>query len=231
MSRLIKASRRAFLSLSSPKFHLNHFQSPQISTSLIQSRNYISEMRKSTFEGHILRVLRNEIQYETEYAPPKQPVTEFGLFRVDDCPGEQFIRLKSKDDGKNEEITIEVTMFDGAIPTKTANGSDDTTLHISLVVNVVKGEDGETFQFVCSAWPDCMEVQKICFVRPNGPGNVYMGPDFKDLDDELQKSLMEFLEERGVDDDLAAFLHEYMHNKDRIELIRWMGKVKSFVEK
>lgn len=52
-----------------------------------------------------------------------------------------------------------------------------------------------------------------------------------DLDDEFQNSLLEFLEERGVTDELAAFLHEYMINKDKTELLRWMENVKSFVEK
>ena len=51
------------------------------------------------------------------------------------------------------------------------------------------------------------------------------------LDDELQESLYEFLEARGIDDDLAAFLHEYMKNKDKTEFIRWMGTVKTFIEK
>ena len=53
---------------------------------------------------------------------------------------------------------------------------------------------------------------------------------FRDLDDELQESLYEFLETRGIDDDLAIFVHEYMKNKDKTEFIRWMGTVKSFIE-
>lgn len=55
--------------------------------------------------------------------------------------------------------------------------------------------------------------------------------DYRDLDEELQDALYEFLEARGVNDDLAVFLHDYMMNKDRIELIRWLGNLKSFIEK
>lgn len=54
---------------------------------------------------------------------------------------------------------------------------------------------------------------------------------FRDLDDELQNSLYEFLEVRGINDELAVFLHEYMKNKDKIEFIRWMETVKTFIEK
>lgn len=53
----------------------------------------------------------------------------------------------------------------------------------------------------------------------------------RELDDELQNSLYEFLEARGVNDDLAVFLHGFMKNKDKTEFIRWMGTVKSFIEK
>lgn len=53
----------------------------------------------------------------------------------------------------------------------------------------------------------------------------------RELDDELQDSLYDFLEARGIGDELAVFLHEYMRNKNKTELIRWMETVKSFVEK
>lgn len=53
----------------------------------------------------------------------------------------------------------------------------------------------------------------------------------RELDDELQDALYDFLEERGVDDELAVFLHQYMENKDKTEFIKWMNTVKHFVEK
>lgn len=54
---------------------------------------------------------------------------------------------------------------------------------------------------------------------------------YRKLDAKIQKELKEYLEARGVNDELAVFLHEYMMNKDRTELIQWFGDVKSFVEK
>lgn len=53
----------------------------------------------------------------------------------------------------------------------------------------------------------------------------------RDLDDQLDDALHEFLEERGIDDELAAFVHKYVKNKDKTEFIRWMETVKSFIEK
>ncbi|KAM7518771.1 hypothetical protein LguiB_017733 [Lonicera macranthoides] len=195
-----------------------------------QRRNYIAEMRKSAFEGNILRLLRNEIQYELERSPPTQPVQEFDSFKVDEQPGEQWIRLSRKF-GENEEIRVEVTMFDNFIPVGDVAKGEDVQLHITMIVDVFKGESSDVLEFVCSAWPDSIEIQKV-FTRGHErmAGHPYLGPGFKELDEELQNLLYEFLETRGITDDLATFLHGYMKNKDKIEFTRWMGNVKSFIE-
>ncbi|PIA45726.1 hypothetical protein AQUCO_01600161v1 [Aquilegia coerulea] len=245
MARLIQASRRTLFSSHSffssktlISSQLKHIQSSQIhnpnySSCLFQFRNYMSEMRKSTLDGHLLRVLRNEIQYEIEYAPPQEPVKEYKslakIYTVEDCPGEQWIKLQSNDD--NESIKIEVTMFDGATQNSKKNGEEEMQFHISLMVEVTRKDDSSAIQIVCSAWPDRLEVQNVYCIGSNGlPDIPYMGPDFKDVSRDLHDSVYNFLEDRGIDDDFAAFLHQYVTNKDRAELIRWMNKVKSFVE-
>ncbi|KAK9280710.1 hypothetical protein L1049_014408 [Liquidambar formosana] len=218
--------------------HHHHHPSLQsqnaISSFLPQTRTYSSETPKSPFESNIIRILRTEIQYQSEYAPPHQPVQKFSSFTVIDRPGEQWITLRGKF-GDNEDLKIEVTMFDGCVLVPKPgddNTGDDARLHISLLVDISKGEGCETLEFVCSAWPDCLEIQKVYILRRDGIlARPYMGPDFKALDDKLQNALCGFLKARGVNDELSVFLHQYIFNKDRTELIRWLGTVKSFVEK
>lgn len=53
---------------------------------------------------------------------------------------------------------------------------------------------------------------------------------YRELDDQLQDALYQFLEERGISDELAVFLHQYMKNKGKGEYVRWMESVKSYVE-
>ncbi|KAL3835490.1 hypothetical protein ACJIZ3_010226 [Penstemon smallii] len=195
------------------------------------SRNYVSEMRKSAFEGNILRLIRNEIQYELDRSPPSELIPAFNAFKVDERRGEQWIRLSRKF-GENEEIKVEVTMFDGSLPVKEDDEtSEDMRLHITLIIDIFKGEDNEIVEFVCSAWPDSIEIQKV-FTRGHDrkKGQPYMGPPFKELDDELQNSLYDFLEERGIDDELAEFLHRCMKNKDKTEYLYWMENLKSFIQ-
>lgn len=190
-------------------------------------------LQKSMFESNIIRILRNEINYRSELAPPHQPAVEFNSFTVEDRSGEQWVTMKGKY-GEKETIKIEATMFDGFV--KVPKSGDDSaienvSLHLSLLVDISKGE-GRDLEFVCSAWPDHIEIQKVCiFSRDKSQSWPYMGPNFRDLDTKLRNALDEFLKERGVNDDLCVFLHEFMMNKDRVELINWLRTVKSFMKR
>lgn len=189
---------------------------------------------KSPFEANILRIIRNEIEYQSDYAPPHQPVTEFKSFTVEDHPGGQWITMRGKY-GDNEHIKMEITMFDGYdyVP-KVGEDSieEDVRLHISVLVDISKGEGYDDMEFVCSAWPNCIEIQKVYMLRRDRMlSSPHMGPDYRNLKRGLQKGLREYLEARGVNNELSVFLHEYMMNKDRIELIQWLRVVNHFLEK
>ncbi|KAJ8755252.1 hypothetical protein K2173_019050 [Erythroxylum novogranatense] len=196
------------------------------------TRSYVSEMRKAAFNENILRLLRREIQYELDHTPPDQPPAQYNSFIIDQRPGEQWIGLKRKYT-ENEEIKVEATTFDGAVPISKDGGitiKDAVKLHISMIVNICKG-DSHVLEIICSAWPDSLEITKL-FVHSSDKKltQPYAGPGFKELDDELQDALYEFLERRGIDDDMAEFLHEFMKHKDRSEYIRWINTVKSYIE-
>ncbi|KAI3868191.1 hypothetical protein MKW92_017024 [Papaver armeniacum] len=245
MSRLIRASQIGCLGYSSisSKTAVSRLQRPlcvdihkPILSSFFQTRTCISETPKSVFEGNILRILRNEINMKYCVSFVK-PVTTLGSFTVEDRPGEQWIRLR-RNYGE-EDIQIESTMFDGICPAPKI--SDDDTdddadrnmqLRISSIVSISKGENDSVLQFVCFAWPDRLEIQNVFVLRRDGTVvKRYAGQNFKDLEDKLQSSLQEFLDVRGVSEELAVSLHEYMKNKDKIERIQWMGNVRSFIEK
>ncbi|XAR71027.1 hypothetical protein NMG60_11028107 [Bertholletia excelsa] len=238
MARLVQALRRSIgrtLLLHFNRHQLSRQPERLIPSFLAQSWTHSSAdaLYKSPFESNVLRILRNEILYQSEYAPSHQPPAEFNSFSVEDRPGEQWMTLRGKF-GENETIKIEATMFDGSVVVpKSGDDSDaeEMCLHISVLVDISKGKECD-LEFVCSAWRDHMEIQKVyIFRRDKTLPPPYMGPNFRDLNHKLQNALLEFLKARGVDDNLSAFLHEFMMNKDRIELLGWLTKVKSFVEK
>nr|CAD1827800.1 unnamed protein product [Ananas comosus var. bracteatus] len=262
MARFVSSSRRLLrlktLTLTPPPPRPS-----SSSSSSSSSRSYISEMRRSAFKENLLRILRTEIAYESESRPPNPAAAaaaRFDLFSVDDRPGEQWIRLVRKRRGGEEEVKIDATMFDGAAPAKRSGGAvedGDARLHISLLVEVSKGEEGSgcVLQFVCSAWPDSVDVEKVfpsaAAARAHSAlhrarfqclfgmtfGIAAVGGilralvKYRELDEEMQEAVRDYLEERGVNDELAAFLHDYMANKDRTELLRWLKNVESYVKK
>jgi len=60
--------------------------------------------------------------------------------------------------------------------------------------------------------------------------NLYTGPPFNNLDEDLQILLEKYLEERGINTRLALFIPDYIDHKEQKEYIRWLNNVKKFVE-
>lgn len=71
-------------------------------------------------------------------------------------------------------------MFDGSVPMKMHDDMDDVKLHVTMIIDVVKGKDDDILEFVCSGWPDGIVIRKV-FTRGNDrmKGHPYMGPQFK----------------------------------------------------
>lgn len=60
--------------------------------------------------------------------------------------------------------------------------------------------------------------------------DLYVGPPFGNLDEDLQVLLERYLDERGINSALAVFVPDYIDMKEQKEYLRWLSNVKSFVE-
>jgi complement component 1 Q subcomponent-binding protein len=59
---------------------------------------------------------------------------------------------------------------------------------------------------------------------------LYAGPEFGDLDEELQGSIEAYLEERGLNSDLATAILDLIVEKEQREYISWLENVRNFVK-
>jgi complement component 1 Q subcomponent-binding protein len=59
---------------------------------------------------------------------------------------------------------------------------------------------------------------------------LYVGPPFGNLDEDLQVLLEQYLDERGINTTLAIFVPDYIDMKEQKEYLRWLSNVKDFVE-
>ncbi|KAM0917411.1 hypothetical protein ACQ4PT_009523 [Festuca glaucescens] len=194
---------------------------------------------RSPFDDRLLRLLRSEISYISDRRPPHRPPTSFKSFAVEDRPGEQWVRLRAAHRG-TEEIKIDATLFDGA-----AEPGPDASLfhrvealeqgprlHLSLIVEVARAN--RVLGFICSAWPDDLTIRHVLTLRSAGAGAApgdHGGRDFAKLEPAEREAVKKFLQEREVDAELAEFLHDYVANKEKMEMLRWLKTVESFVEK
>jgi complement component 1 Q subcomponent-binding protein len=60
--------------------------------------------------------------------------------------------------------------------------------------------------------------------------DVYPGPPFGSLDEDLQVLMERFLEERGITQAMAVFVPDYVDVKEQKEYLRWLSNVKTFVD-
>lgn len=60
--------------------------------------------------------------------------------------------------------------------------------------------------------------------------DMYVGPPFGNLDEDLQVLFEKYLDERGINTALALFVPDYIDMKEQKEYMRWLSNVKSFVE-
>lgn len=59
---------------------------------------------------------------------------------------------------------------------------------------------------------------------------LYVGPPFGNLDEDLQVLLERYLDERGINTALALFVPDYIDVKEQREYLRWLSNVKGFIE-
>ncbi|XP_044970793.1 uncharacterized protein At2g39795, mitochondrial-like [Hordeum vulgare subsp. vulgare] len=203
---------------------------------LVPSRPYMADMRRSAFLDRLLRSLRSEISSCRPEPAPQVPPS-VAPFAVDDRPGEQYIRLRRA--FGEEEVRVDASMIDGAVaPTRSGVAAEDggppARMHISVHVEVTKPARPDfALNFECSAWPEEMDVERVFPVRRTGPApeQQYIGRQFRELDEEMQTAVRDYLEQRGVNDELAAFLHTYMENKEQTELVGWLKHIECYLKK
>ncbi|KAF1980946.1 translation repressor/antiviral protein Ski3 [Aulographum hederae CBS 113979] len=59
---------------------------------------------------------------------------------------------------------------------------------------------------------------------------MYTGPPFGNLDEDLQVLMERFLEERGINTELAVWVPEFVDKKEASEYRGWLGRVKGFFD-
>lgn len=145
---------------------------------------------------------------------------EFNDRAFDDDEGEE-----NSDEQKNPEDDYE----------------DDTSLPTRLSIVIEKASKGAllieaVIQDSCVITENVFYCKDIAHAYAKTPdalqqrNELYLGPPFGNLDETVQVQFERYLDERGINSTLAAFIPEYQTAKEQKEYLKWLENVKGFVD-
>ncbi|KAL1535578.1 hypothetical protein AAHA92_28340 [Salvia divinorum] len=204
---------------------------------LASPRSFPSVLHHYSTEISSDESLLKRVEYEIEcandsysVAEDEEEVPEGFPFKIENRIGSEIVTLTREYQG--ETISVEVYM-----PSLVTGdeGDDDGAPNQSSIPLVVKTykRSGPYLEFGCTAYPDEIVIDSLSVKDPENSEDqiAYEGPDFGDLDENLQKALHRYLEIRGIKASTTNFLHGYMINKDTIEYVEWLKKIQKFLRK
>ncbi|KAG9138851.1 hypothetical protein Leryth_007482, partial [Lithospermum erythrorhizon] len=136
-----------------------------------------------------------------------------------------------------EEISISVMRLSNIIPEGGGDDdSDDGINQLFLHVDISKPGEELSLHFLCGLYPDALGIHSVS-LRPKNESReflvaptMYYGPTFPDLDEKVRDALHEYIQERGIDESLFAFLQAWLYVKDHRRLLGWFKLIGEFVK-
>ncbi|XP_039128092.1 uncharacterized protein At2g39795, mitochondrial [Dioscorea cayenensis subsp. rotundata] len=199
-------------------------------------------LKKPASDAGLLKVIDFEIKCaeESDHHDRVEEIPEAFPFQIQDDKGMNVITLKRTYQNENIEVVVSMpALVTGEEPENAGEGDNDDEhekpSQSSLPLGVVMSKKGgPILEFNCTAYPDEVVIDSLSVREKEQAGEdslAYEGPDFNDLDENLQKAFHKYLELRGVSALNTNFLHEYMINKDSREYLLWLRNLKKFIEK
>lgn len=182
--------------------------------------------------------------YEPSATASGGPPEPFALCETD---GDAEVTL-TRSFGENEEITVtfiaqEEPYDDDMLdedefeeePLDDELDLDEEEEGIAINFNVVVSKkDGLShLDFDCVTDGEIIEIRHVGYEAfdEDNPiiGTAYSGPNFEDLEETVQDKFHDYLEERGINADLASYIVEAHVDKEQREYTNWLEKVSRFV--
>ena len=124
---------------------------------------------------------------------------------------------------------------DSAAPTDGGFDDDMEDSSFPVVVNLTIEKPDSGVLSIQAAVQDCVfEIEEVSyFSKPDlalsktaekdwARQSLYSGPPFGNLDEDLQSYFERYLEERGVDTELANVIQDYIQVKEQKEYVHWL---------
>jgi len=206
---------------------------------------------KTTRKASLPELLAKEIAEEKSIAAEEEDVDEdletvrsnvLKSFELVEEEGLTTIKLTRAFNGETIEVVFdcedEEEMDEPPLENEEQTEEEDeeqsyesTGSGINFSVRVQK--DDSAILFKCVATSNEIAIKNVNFSeKPSlSVHETYSGPQFYQLDDDLQAAFYEYLKARKVDDDLSYFIVEHSQRKEQKEYVRWLELLHSFTSK
>lgn len=176
-------------------------------------------------------ILAKEFEYEkTNYEQPEElaggPPAPFTLTET---KGDTLMTLARE--YKGEQVAVEVMVNDQ--PEEEAYEAEEGQIEVDVgcafTASVTRGDQALVFE--CKSDGTYLQVLHVSLEPASGEidDSAYTGPVYEELDEELQQRLVEYLAERGVNEQLGEYLLRLVHDKEQREYMYWLERMRAFV--
>ena len=225
---------------------------PMMSRMVIPSCNNISVRYMSTdleAVGTLGEVLSQELQEEVqndeinqEFLDIKSQISK--TFTISEEDGSGVVKLTHKSANEDIEIVFDCQdevegeqdfgdFEDMEEPPAEEEEEEQGDVGIKFHVTINKKGTSDKVVFYCVAGQQIV-IENTQFL-PEGKdiedASLYHGPIFDKLSDDLRESMLSYLADRSIDEDMAFFIMAYSENKEQREYMNWLKNVMTFVEK
>jgi len=181
---------------------------------------------------------RSAVEIDPEFLKMKKQIEK--KFQIVDQPGDPFVELSRKF-GK-ETLTISFNCQDEETidDNNYRVGEDDTEEEVTEDEEMPVGiqfkatltqESGNRMVVSAIAGSNITVVGVTMVPAEVNEEEYYAGPPFENLAENLQEGIIEYLEGKGLDDDMSYFIVAYATHKEQNEYETWLHNILEFVEK
>ncbi|KAL3691087.1 hypothetical protein R1sor_004738 [Riccia sorocarpa] len=107
---------------------------------------------------------------------------------------------------------------------------EESAACVNLTITVNKGADNPTLEISAASYGTEISIDHVYFWEDKDSRDaLYDGPNFLQLDEELQDQFERYIKSRGVNKELISYLFNLLEDKEQREYMRWLQKVEQFV--
>jgi len=200
----------------------------------VASANFLCQSRGAAgaAASKVVKTLGSEIKHEEEQYEQAKEVKAFlkkTEFKLVDSPGDVNMVLERALGDKNVKVEWQLSSPFNPDEMEGEEGGESFDQEATdFMVSVETKEKGAGVTFYCSTQTGEDHRYVIGNVKAYGNAeerdsvSAYTGPEFEDVDENLQEAFDEYLAELGVNNEVCDFIDAYALDKEQQEYIRWL---------